>query len=166
MPTTTAKQYLIKTIEDHREELILRICRQLQAYAHSHYETIPLERHQEREERFMDVILATLRDEQSEALSLYLEDLVVQRADEGYALQELEEAFNIVQETLWQALAKYWPIEESVIEGMVILKKLFKDVHSSLGPLYFQNSYKFSAEKFDGMRRKFAEYRHAKTGTL
>ena len=159
MPTT-AKQHLIKTIETHREELIFRICRQLQQFAHSHYETLPFERHQEHEEWFLSVILETLRNEESEAVAAYHDELVRLRANEGYTLEELQRAFEIVNETLWQALAKYWPIEESLTDGMVILKKLFKEIHASLGPLYFRNSYAAPTEKFDYLRRKFAEYRH------
>ena len=158
MPTTAAKEQLIRTIEEHREELVVRVCNRLQKFSSSHYETICFEQHQEREEHFLLVILQHLHDEDSDIMTRYLQELVEQRTSEGYNLQEVEEAFDIVEDGLWQVLSKYWPLEKSLIEGLAILRKLFQEIKNSLGQLFLEDV--ISAQKFDNIRRKFDEYRH------
>lgn len=155
---TAAKEHLISMIEEHREELVVRVCNRLQKFSSSHYETICFEQHQEREELFLFVILQHLQNENSDALVRYLEDLVEQRTGEGYNLQEIEEAFDIVEDGLWQVLSKYWPLEQSLIEGLSILRKIFQEIKNSLGQLFLDDV--ISAQKFDNIRRKFHEYRN------
>jgi hypothetical protein len=153
----TARESLIGAIEEHKYEVIVRVCNRLQKFSYSHYETISYERHQEREELFLNVMLRQLRDEDSNSLNSYLEHLAEQRSNEGYSLQEVEEAFDIVEDTLWQVLAKYWPLEQSLIEGLTIIRKLFQEIKNSLGQLFLEEV--LSAQKFENILRKFTEYR-------
>ena len=153
----TAREFLIGAIEENKYEVIVRVCNRLQKFSYSHYETISYERHQEREELFLNVILRQLRDEHSDSLTSYLEHLAEQRSNEGYSLQEVEEAFDIVEDTLWQVLAEYWPLEQSLIEGLTIIRKLFQEIKNSLGQLFLQEV--LSAKKFENILRKFIEYR-------
>lgn len=154
----TAREQLIHIIEERRDELVVRVCNRLQKFSYSHYETICFEQHHEREELFLFVIVQHLQHEHSDALARYLKDLVEQRTGEGYNLQEVEEAFDIVEDALWQVLPKYWPLEYSLIEGLSIVRKLFQEIKNSLGQLFLQDV--LSAQKFDNIRRKFAEYRN------
>ncbi len=154
----TAKQHLISLIQEHKHELIERTCNRLQKCPHSHYETISYEQHQEHEELCLNVILRTLRDDNSEILRRYIEELVEQRTNEGYSLQEVEQAFDIVEEMLWQVLSRYWPLEESLIEGLSIIRKIFQDIKNSLAQLFLQDV--LTAQKFDNIRRKFEEFRN------
>ena len=154
----TAREQLITLIEGHRDELVVRVCNRLQKFSYSHYETVCFEQHQEREELFLLVILQHLREGDSDVLLRYIENLVEQRTSEGYSLKEVEEAFDIVEDGLWQVLSKYWPLEQSLIEGLSILRKIFQEIKNSLGQLFLEDA--ISAQKFDNIRRKFAEYRN------
>ncbi len=155
----TARQYLSSAIEEHKEELVERICNKLQKFSQSHYETLAYEHHQEREELFLNVILQTLQDDQSESLPKYIQELVQQRSNEGYTLKEIEEAFDIVEDTLWEVLTKYCPLEQSLIEVLSIVKKLFHAAKNSFAQLFFQDALN-TQKQFENVRRKFIEYRN------
>lgn len=153
------KQYLIHAIEEHKAELVERTCNKLQKFSQSHYETVAYEQHLEREELFLNVILHTLRDDRSESLPKYIKELVEQRTNEGYTLKEIEEAFDIVEDTLWEVLVKYCPLEQSLIEVLSTVRKFFREVKNSFGYLFLQDA--LTAQKqFEDIRRKFAEYRN------
>jgi hypothetical protein len=154
----TAKEYLIKAIEEHKNELVIRVCNRLQKFSHSHYETISFEQHQEREELFLNVILEKLGQDNSESLTHYIKHLVEQRSNEGYNLGEIEEAFDIVEDTLWEMLVKYCPLEQSLIEVLSTVRKLFHEIKNSVAQFFLQDA--LTAQKqFENIRRKFAEYR-------
>ncbi|MBD3306485.1 hypothetical protein GF339_08785 [candidate division KSB3 bacterium] len=156
----TARDYLIQAIEEHRRELLIRICNRLQKFSHSHYETISYEQHQEREALFLKVLLHHLRHEQDPAtLSTYLHQLVIQRSNEGYSLHEIEQAFDIIEDTLWEVLVKYCPLEQSLIEVLSLVRKIFHEIKNSFAQLFLQDALK-TQRQFDEIRRKFAAYRN------
>jgi hypothetical protein len=157
----TAKEYLINAITEHKNELILRTCNRLQKFSHSHYETISYEHHQEREELFLNVILQKLREDDSASLARYIEHLVEQRSNEGYNLSELEEAFDIVEDTLWEVLVKYCPLEQSLIEVLSIVRKLFHETKNSVAQLFLQDAL-LAQKQVENIRRKFVDYRNEK----
>ncbi len=156
MPTT--KEYLIRALEEHKDEVVIRVCNRLQKFSFSHYETICFEQHQERERQFLDVIITQLQNEQSDCLASYLEQLVDLRGNEGYSLKEVEEAFDMVEDTLWLVLSRYWPLEQSLLEGLSILRKLFQEIKNSLGELFLRDV--LMMQRFENIRRKFDEYRN------
>ena len=55
-----SKREFVNIIKERREELIDNVCNRLQKLLHSHYELIDYERHQEREQEFLDIILKSL----------------------------------------------------------------------------------------------------------
>jgi hypothetical protein len=155
----TVKEFLINAIEDHKEELITRTCNRLQTFSPSHYEVISFEQHQEREERFLNVILGRLREEdESESLSHYIEFLVEQRSNEGYSLVEIEQAFDIVEDTLWEVLVKYWPLEQSLIEALSLIRKFFHETKNSFAQLFLRDALT-TQKQVSKIHQKFAEYR-------
>lgn len=155
---STAKQYLIKAIEEHKDELVERICNRLQKFSQSHYETIAFEQLQEREEMFLNVLLQTLRDDNSASFPLYVRKLVEQRANEGYSLKEVEEAFDIIEDTLWEMVVKYCPLEESLIEVLALIKELFHKFKNTFAQMFYDEALK-AEKQFGEIRKKFAEYR-------
>ncbi len=155
----TAKECLIKLIEEHKEELLMRTCNKLQRFSQSHYESIAYEKHLEREELFLNVLLHTLQDETSDSLPEYVRQLVGERANEGYQLKEIEEAFDIVEDTLWEVLPKYCPLEESLIDVLAIVRKLIRQAKNSLGQL-FLDGVLITQKQFHAVHKKFSEYRH------
>ena len=161
MPTT-AKEFLINAIEEHKEELLVRICNRLQIFSPSHYEAISFEQHQEREELFLSVILQKLREDDSASLNHYIEFLVNQRSNEGYNLGEIEEAFDIVEDTLWEVLVKYWPLEQSLIQALSLIRKLFHETKNSFAQLFLQDAL-IAQKEFSKIRQKFDEYRDEAT---
>ena len=154
----TAKEYLIKAIKEHKNELILRVCNRLQKFPHSHYETICYEKHQEREELFLNVILQKLQENNSKPLTQYIEHLVEQRSNEGYSLSEIEEAFDIVEDTLWEVLVKYCPLQQSLIEVLSLVRKLFHEIKNSVAQVFLQDALT-TQKQIENICRKFAEYR-------
>ena len=156
---STAKQYLIQAIEEHREELLMRICNKLQKFVQSHYESLAYEQLQEREEQFLSVILDTLRNGTSEAFPHYVRQLVTHRANEGYSLKEVEEAFDIVEDTLWEMIVKYCPLEQSMVDVLLIIRELFHTFKNTFAQIFFDDA--LTAQKqFADIRQKFAEYRN------
>lgn len=155
----TAKETLIKLIEEHKDELVVRTCNKLQKFSQSHYENVAYEKHLEREELFLNVLLQTLADESSDALPQYVKQLVEERSNEGYNLREIEEAFDIVEDTLWEVLTKYCPLEQSLIEVLAIVRKLIRKAKNSFSQLFFDDA--LTARKlFHEIHEKFAVYRH------
>ncbi len=154
----TSKEYLIRVLQEHRQDFILRVSNKLQKFPYSHYETISFEQHQEREELFLNALLQHLHAPEAGVLATYAQKLCQQRSNEGYTLEEVERAFDIVEDTLWEVLTKYCPLEASLIEVLAIVRKIFQEVKNLVSQCFLHDT--LSAQKqFENIRRKFAAYR-------
>ena len=154
----TDKENLISAIEHHKEEVIDTVCRRLQKLSSSHYEMIDYERHVEREENFLNAFLQGLRDESPESFLTFVEHLSEQRSEEGYTLEEFEDAFNVVEDTLWDMLVTHFPHDASLIGMLALISKLFRASKDRLARVFLQEALSAQRE-LENLRKKFRVYR-------
>jgi transcriptional regulator with XRE-family HTH domain len=156
MPTD--KEQLITAIERHKEELIATNCRRLQQLRDSHYEIIDYECHLEREENFLNALLDGLRAETPESFLNFVDHLSEIRSEEGYSLEEFQEAFNIVEDSLWETLVARYPCDESLVKMLSLVSRIFRMSKDNLARVYLNEA--FSAEReLEHLRKKFRVYR-------
>jgi len=156
MPTD--KENLISAIEGHKEELIDSVCKRLQKLSSSHYEMIDYEHHLEREESFLNALLQGLRDDTPELFLAFVDRLSEQRAEEGYNLQEFQDAFNVVEDTLWDMLVTHFPLNGSLVGMLTIVSRFFRAAKDRLAQVYLQEALSAQRE-LEHLRKKFRVYR-------
>jgi len=156
MPTD--KENLISAIEHHKEDVIDTVCKRLQKLSSSHYEIIDYERHLEREENFLNALLQGLRDETPESFLTFVEHLSEQRSDEGYSLEEFQDAFNVVEDTLWDMLVTHFPHDASLIGMLAVVGNLFRASKDRLARVFLQEALSAQRE-LENLQKKFRVYR-------
>lgn len=156
MPTD--KEQLITAIERHKEELIATNCRRLQQLHDSHYEIIDYESHLEREENFLNAFLDGLRAGTPEPFLTFVDRLSETRSEEGYSLEEFQEAFNIVEDSLWETLVARYPCNESLVKMLSLVSKIFRMSKDHLARVYL-NKALLAERELEELRKKFRVYR-------
>jgi hypothetical protein len=156
MPTD--KENVITAIERHREEVIDTVCKRLQKLSSSHYEMIDYERHLEREENFLNALLQGLQDKTPESFLTFVEHLSEQRLEEGYTLEEFQDAFNVVEDTLWDMLVTHFLHDVSLVEMLAIVSRLFRAAKDRLARVFLQETLSAQRE-LEHLQKKFRVYR-------
>lgn len=156
--TPIDKEHLMTAIETHRDELIEATCRRLQKLPGSHYEMIDYERHLEREETFLDALLQGLREEPPEAFLTFVAQLSAQRAEEGYSLPEFQEAFNVVEDALWDMLLTHFAPDAALVGMLSLVNALFRTAKDHLAQVFLQEALAAKRE-LEEVRKKFRAYR-------
>jgi len=156
MPDSNKK--FIQAVLPHRDELIDRVCNRLQKLSRSHYEFIDYERHHEREEEFLDIILTALQENDYHLLLNYIEQLANKRSNEGYSLEEVQQAISIFEEELWNILTTYQPVREDLVEILHACNQLFGLVKDHMAKIYLEKTIKMQ-KKLDDLKEKFYTYR-------
>jgi len=155
---TPNRELLISIIEKYHDELIATICRRLQHFQDSHYEVIDYESHVEREERFLNALLAGLQNPADSNFLNFVEQLSETRSEEGYSLEEFQEAFNIVEDSLWNILVREYGRNNAFIEMWSIIAQVFRRAKDRLAQIYLDKA--LSAEReLEHLRKKFRAYR-------
>ena len=124
MPTN--KKQLIAAIERYKEELVAKNCRKLQQLHDSHYEMIDYESHLEREEGFLNALLDGLRADTPDSFLAFVDRLSEIRSEEDYSLEEFQEAFNIVEDNLWETLVAKYPCDEDLVKMLSLVSNIFR----------------------------------------
>jgi hypothetical protein len=156
MPTD--KQPLIDLIEQHRDALVDAVCKRLQKLQGSHYEFIDYECHLEREQTFLTAILDGLRDPQFLPFLEFVDQLTEQRLKEGYTLEEFQEAFNVVEDSVWEILVAHQPCSQALVEMLAMMAHLFQAAKDHLARVYFHKVV-YAERELDELRKKFRVYR-------
>lgn len=159
---TPGRELLIKIIQQYRDELITTICRRLQQLRDSHYEVIDYECHVEREAEFLNALLKGLRKPAGTDFLTFVERLSITRSNEGYSLEEFQEAFNIVEESLWAMLSHDYGQDEAFIEMWSIAANLFRRAKDRVARTYLDKAQSTERE-LEHLRKKFRVYRKAET---
>ena len=155
---TPNKELLITTIQQYRDELITNICRQLQQLHDSHYEVIDYECHVEREERFLNALLDGLQKPSDSDFLNFVEHLSEIRSDEGYSLEEFQDAFNIVEDCVWSILVREYGHDDAFIDMWSIIAHAFRRAKDRVAQTYLDKAH--SAEReLEHLRKKFRVYR-------
>jgi hypothetical protein len=157
---TPDREQLISIIESHRDELITAICRKLQRLSDSHYAMIDYECHVEREEVFLDALLKGLRDPASHGFLDFVKQLSETRSEEGYSLEEFQEAFNIVEDCLWEKLVQDYERDDTFVEMLAIMIHIFRRAKDCLARIYLDKAL-LAERELEHLRRKFRAYRKA-----
>jgi hypothetical protein len=162
MNTVTEK--LIRFIDDHRDDLVETTCNRLQKLYRSHYEVIEFDRHQEREIAFLAALVAALRDDDPELFYSHMEHIATERAQEGYGLDEVQDAVDTVQDTLWNLLRDTASHPDSQVEMLTLLNRLFRTAKNRLARVYLDRTTAVEKE-LDDLRQKFYRYRQRHTSS-
>jgi hypothetical protein len=155
---TTNNTQLIKIIEQYKDELTALICRRLQRLEDTHYADIDYERHLEREQSFLDALVLGLQRDRPDSFFTFVEELVEQRLDEGYSLEEFQTAFDIVEESLWDVLVAHLPPDQTLIEMLGTSTKLFRRAKDQLACVYLHKALEAERE-LEHLQKKFRAYR-------
>ncbi len=155
---TADRELLIRIIQQYRDELITTICRRLQQLHDSHYEVIDYECHVEREEQFLNALLDGLSQPTDIDFLNFVERLSEIRSDEGYSLEEFQEAFNIVEDSLWNILVREYGRNDAFIDMWSIMALEFRRAKDRLAQTFLDKAH--SAEReLEHLRKKFRVYR-------
>lgn len=157
---TPDREQLIRIIESRRDELIATICRKLQCLSDSHYTMIDYESHVEREEAFLDALLTGLKDPASHNFLDFVKQLSETRSEEGYSLEEFQEAFNIVEDCLWDRLAQDYEHDDTFVSMLAITANIFRQAKDCLARIYLDKAL-LAERELEHLRKKFRAYRRA-----
>ncbi len=157
------RKNLIATISKHKAELIKNVCNRLQKLERSHYEAIDFERHQEREEAMLHALLRGVEDADYSTFLDYIEKIAGRRSNEGYSLDEVQNAVTVFEEELWHILTKFVPIEPPLIDMLAICNRVFGKAKDHLARTYLKEAMETQKE-LDDLRQKFLAYRQDAKG--
>jgi hypothetical protein len=152
---------LVAALNNHKDELIINVCKRLQQFSPSHYEVIDFERHQEREEEFLQVIHKALQEDDNHSLVEYMEDLAHRRSNEGYQLEEVQQAVAIFEDELWRALIASLPIQKELVDILAACNRAFGRAKDHLARGYLRKAMETQKE-LDDLSQRFYAYRHDK----
>lgn len=154
-----AKKNLAQLIEEHFDEIVNHICNRLQKISPSHYEVIDFERHQEREEDFLNLIITTLKKNNNRAILDYITELANTRHNEGYSLHEVQQAINIIEEELWQSIIKSKWEKASIIQMLFECHRLLVLIRNQFAQAYLDKQIEFQ-KRMNELKERFYIYRH------
>ncbi len=162
MNTVTEK--LKQFIDDHRDVLVETTCNRLQKLYRSHYEVIEFDRHQEREIAFLAALVSALGENDPERFYNHMEHIAAERAQEGYGLDEVQDAVDTVQDTLWTLLINTSSLSDSRVEMLTLLNRMFRTAKNRLSRVYLDRTTAVEKE-LDDLRQKFYRYRQRHTSS-
>ncbi len=155
------RKNLIVTISQHKAELIKNVCNRLQKLERSHYEVIDFERHQEREEAMLNALLKGMEEADYFTFLDYMEKIAGMRSNEGYSLDELQNATTVFEEELWHILTKFVPIEPSLVDMLAICNRIFGKAKDHLARTYLKEAVE-TRKELDDLRKRFFVYQQEK----
>ncbi len=149
---------LKRVIKEHRDDLINRICNKLQKMSESHYEIIDFERHQEREEEFLDIMLKVIADCDDKPLIQYMENLANKRSNEGYTLEEVQKAIRIFENEFWSMLTTCYPLSEELVELLTECNRAFAVARDNFAKYYVSKTLDIQNE-LNTLKERFYIYK-------
>lgn len=155
---TPDKALLITLIQQYHDELITNICRQLQRLHDSHYEVIAYDCHVEREERFLNALLDGLQHPSDSDFLNFVQQLSEIRSDEGYSLEEFQEAFNIVEDCVWNILIREYRQNETFTDLWLLVAREFRRAKDRVAQTYLDKA-QCAERELEHLRKKFRVYR-------
>ncbi|MDZ7722900.1 MAG: hypothetical protein U5R06_08845 [candidate division KSB1 bacterium] len=153
------KTELIEEISAHFDEMIIKICNQLQKLSPSHYENIDFERHQEREEDFIHKVEHYLKINEPDDLLSYVRYLAEKRSNEGYTLEEVQQAFDIIEKELWRVITESSREHKDMINMLRVCRDLFARVRNEFARTYLKEQLKLQ-KRMNELKERFYIYRH------
>ena len=150
---------LIQEISAHFDEMVIKICNQLQKLSPSHYENIDFERHQEREEDFLNTIEHYLENNKSGEILIYIRDLAEKRSNEGYTLEEVQNAFDIIEKEVWCVITESDKKNKTMINMLRVCRDLFALVRNEFARIYLEEQLK-QQKRMNELKERFYIYRH------
>ncbi|HPG39549.1 MAG TPA: hypothetical protein PLP19_00175 [bacterium] len=158
---TVANNKLYEVIEKHKDELITEICNRLQKLSSSHYEMIDFERHQEREEEFLDIIIKVIHENNERPLKIYMENLARQRSNEGYSLEEVQNAIRIFEEEFWDILVTHYPVSKELVELLTDCNMVFGLARDYFAQYYMDKTIAMQNE-LNSLKERFYKYKQGR----
>ncbi len=156
MPVSNNK--LLEVIKKHKDELITKICNRLQKLSLSHYEMIDFERHQEREEEFLDILIKVICEDNNLPLKKYTEELAQKRSNEGYSLEEVQNAIRIFEEEFWNILVHHYPVSNELVELLTYCNRAFGVARDHFAKYYISRTIDMQNE-LNSLKERFYIYK-------
>ena len=154
-----SKQDLLDVLDRTFENTVMRICNRLQKISSSHYEIIDFERHQEREEHFLRLICDALEEDEPGILKQHMIELADTRHNEGYQLDEVQTAIDIVEEELWKSIVESGYANDRILDMLFELHRIMVMVRNQFAASYSQKQID-AQKRMNALKERFYIYRH------
>ena len=99
-------------LRDDRSEVIDEASTALKRSHHAHYEHAGDVFTRERLGELFDLVITALHDRELAPVGAYCEDIATQRFSAGFAITEVQTAFNTLEEAMWRRVAEGVPAAE------------------------------------------------------
>lgn len=156
MPT---KQDLLDVFEHNFDDAVMRVCNRLQKISGSHYEIIDFERHQEREEYFLQLICDSLSEDDPSILKQHMIELANTRHNEGYQLDEVQTAIDVIEEELWHSIVQSEYSYQRILDMLFELHRIMVMVRNQFAASYAQKQID-AQKRMNALKERFYIYRH------
>ena len=97
---------LIQVLEQRKAEVINQAANALVRAQLPHYEKAGVEQNKERLQALYDLMVQCIKDRNLASMIKYAEELASERFDAGFDLCEVQIAFNVLEEALWQQIIR------------------------------------------------------------
>jgi len=154
-----ADDKLFALLDAYYDDTVGRICNRLQKLSPSHYENIDFERHQEREEEFLDLLKKVLSEQDWDALRTYVENLAEKRSNEGYSLKEVQQAFDAIEDEIWETIKKSGQTKNDLIAILRTCRNLFNVARNEFSRAFLDKQITHQ-NKMNTLKERFYLYRH------
>jgi len=152
------ERIITKIIDTFFDETIIRICNRLQKIAPSHYEIIDFERHQEREEEFLRLLQDSFEKQHTDKVKEYMNNLAALRSKQGYAISEVQQAIDIIEEELWHTLINSGEDSQQVISMLYECHQLFTLIRNEFACAFVESQ--TTMQKYmTSLKERFYSYR-------
>ena len=92
---------------------------------------------------------------------VHVENLSIKRSREGYKLDELQQAFNIFEEELWNTIISNHKVDSELIQMLTLCHQLFTNAKDHVAQIYLKKTIDTQKE-LDNLSERFYVYRHDK----
>ncbi|MDZ7370522.1 MAG: hypothetical protein ONB12_05045 [candidate division KSB1 bacterium] len=153
------KEKLLQILRRNFDQTVTRICNRLQKIRPSHYEIIDFERHQEREEEFLNLICNALEKDDLDSLKKYMAELANIRHNEGYTLEEVQKALDAIEEELWQTISRSGEPCEEIVAMLHEMNRLMVCMRNQFAVSYAAKQVDVQ-KRMARLKERFFIYRH------
>ncbi|MGD1011988.1 MAG: hypothetical protein ABR925_05595 [Acidimicrobiales bacterium] len=111
---------LLSVLSEARAEILGEVTEGLNRSHAGHYETSGAEGLRVRLESLFDTVVAAIRDRKLDQVIKYAEHIGRERFASGFGIEEVQTAFNVLEESMWRHVAEAVPAKE-LVESLGLL---------------------------------------------
>lgn len=97
---------LNQLLEQRKSEILSQANKALVRARLTHYDEVDREQNEARLQKLYDLMVQSIKDKDLTAMVRYAEGLAQERFASGFDLQEVQTAFNVLEEAIWKQIIK------------------------------------------------------------